>query len=173
MANRIHSLSDVQTSNVGENTNIWQFCVVLAKAKIGAYCNICANTFIENEVTIGNNVTIKCGVQIWDGITIGNNVFIGPNVTFTNDLVPRSKQEWTRVDTIIEDGVTIGANSTIIGGHKLGRYSFISAGSLVTKDIPAHTVWMGNPARMRGYITDDGTMLDLEKKDKNGVVHEL
>lgn len=173
MANSIHPLSDVQAPNVGENTNIWQFCVVLAKAKIGAHCNICANTFIENEVTIGDYVTIKCGVQVWDGTIIGNNVFIGPNVTFTNDLVPRSKQEWTRIDTIIEDGVTIGANSTIIGGHKLGRYSFIGAGSVVTKDVPAHTVWMGNPARMRGYITNNGTMLDLKKKDKNGVIHEL
>lgn len=173
MANKIHPLSDVQTPNVGDDTNIWQFCVVLAKARIGAHCNICANSFIENEVTIGDNVTIKNGVQVWDGITIGNNVFIGPNVTFTNDLIPRSKRKWARIDTVIEDGVTIGANSTIIGGHRLGRYSFIGAGSVVTKDVPAHTVWMGNPARMHGYITSGGVMLDLEKKDKNGTIYEL
>lgn len=111
-------------------------------------------------------MTIKNGVQVWDGITIGNNVFIGPNVTFTNDLVPRSKRKWSRLKTIIEDGVTIGANSTIIGGHRLGQYSFIGAGSVVTKDVPAHTVWVGNPARMRGYITSDGILLDLEKKTR-------
>jgi len=170
---KIHPLSDVHTPNVGEGSNIWQFCVVLKNAIIGKNCNICANTFIENEVIIGDNVTIKCGVQVWDGITIGNNCFIGANVTFTNDLVPRSKHEWTRIDTEIEEGVTIGANSTIIGGHKLGRYSFIGAGSVVTKDVPANTVWMGNPARMRGYITDDGIMLDFEKKDRNGKKHEI
>ncbi|MBF4437840.1 N-acetyltransferase, partial [Vibrio anguillarum] len=88
----IHELADVQSSNIGINTKIWQFSVVLPNAIIGKNCNICSHTFIENDVTIGNNVTIKCGVQIWDGILIGNNVFIGPNATFTNDMYPRSKQ---------------------------------------------------------------------------------
>lgn len=169
----IHPLSDVQTKNIGENTNIWQFCVVLAGARIGNNCNICANTFIENIVTIGNNVTIKCGVQVWDGIHIGNDVFIGANVTFTNDLIPRSKHQWTRIDTYVEDGVTIGANSTIIGGHKIGKYAFIGAGSVVTKDIPANTVWFGNPAVMKGYITNDGIMLDMDKKDNVGRKYDM
>lgn len=163
----IHPLSDVQTNNIGKDTNVWQFCVILPNAKIGNNCNICANTFIENDVTIGDDVTIKCGVQIWDGIKIGNNVFIGPNVTFTNDLIPRSKHNWCKVETIVEEGATIGANSTIIGGHHLGKYCFIGAGSVVTKDVPANTVWMGNPARMTGYITDDGTIIDKESKSKN------
>lgn len=169
----IHPLSDVQTKNIGENTNIWQFCVVLAGARIGSNCNICANTFIENIVTIGDNVTIKCGVQIWDGIHIGNDVFIGANVTFTNDLIPRSKHQWTRIDTYVEDGVTIGANSTIIGGHRIGRYAFIGAGSVVTKDIPANTVWYGNPAVMKGYITNGGIMLDMDKKDNIGRKYDI
>lgn len=167
----IHSLSDVQTNKIGYNTNVWQYCVILGGAKIGDNCNICANTFIENDVIIGNNVTIKCGVQIWDGIYINDNVFIGANVTFTNDLIPRSKHEWIRQVTIIEEGVTIGANSTIIGGHTLGKYAFIGAGSVVTKDVPANTIWYGNPARMKGYITNDGIILDLEKKDENGIVY--
>ncbi|MCW1455780.1 N-acetyltransferase [Campylobacter jejuni] len=85
-------MSDVQSSNIGKNTNIWQFCVVLPNAKIGDNCNICSHCFIENDVVIGDNVTIKCGVQIWDGITIEDNVFIGPNVTFCNDKYPKSKQ---------------------------------------------------------------------------------
>lgn len=88
----IHKLSDVQSKNIGKNTNIWQFCVVLPEAKIGDNCNICSNVFVENDVVIGNNVTVKCGVQLWDGVTVEDNVFIGPNVTFTNDLFPRSKQ---------------------------------------------------------------------------------
>ena len=169
----IHPLSDVQTSAVGEGTKIWQFCVVLKDARIGCHCNICANTFIENEVVIGDNVTIKCGVQIWDGIKIGDNVFIGANVTFTNDLVPRSKHEWTRIDTTVEEGVTIGANSTILAGLTIGRYAFIGAGSVVTKDVPPNTLWFGNPATMRGYITDNGITLDMDKKDKNGIRHEI
>ena len=173
MATRIHRLSDVQTEHIGEDTAIWQFCVVLAGARIGRNCNICANTFIENDVVVGDNTTIKCGVQVWDGIRIGNNVFIGANVTFTNDLVPRSKHQWTRVDTTVEDGVTIGANSTVLGGHTIGRYAFIGAGSVVTKDVPPNTVWFGNPATMRGYITDDGVMLDMDKKDKDGKTYDL
>ena len=87
----IHKFSDCKSVNIGENTNIWQFCVIFPKAKIGNNCNICANVLIENDVTVGNNVTIKCGVQLWDGITIEDNVFIEPNTTFTNDLFPRSK----------------------------------------------------------------------------------
>ncbi len=173
MAHMIHPLADVQTSNIGNGTKIWQFSVVLSEAKIGSDCNICANTFIENDVVIGDNVTVKCGVQLWDGVTVKDNVFIGPNVTFTNDLVPRSKQSWECLKTVVEEGASIGANSTIICGHTIGKYAFIGAGSVVTKDIPDNTVWMGNPVRMKGYITNDGIMLDLEKKDKFGNYHEI
>ena len=88
---KIHSLADVQSSSIGDGTTIWQFCVVLKDAIIGNNCNINCQVFIENDVNIGNDVTIKPGVQVWDGITIEDNVFIGPNVTFTNDLKPRSK----------------------------------------------------------------------------------
>lgn len=86
----IHSLSDVQSHNIGENTKIWQYCVVLPDARIGTGCNICSHCFIENDVLIGDNVTIKCGVQLWNGITLEDNVFIGSNVTFCNDRYPRS-----------------------------------------------------------------------------------
>lgn len=91
MSTKIHPLSDVQTDQIGENTKIWQYCVILEGAQIGSNCNVNFNVFIENDVIIGNNVTIKPGVQIWDGITIEDDVFIGPNVTFTNDIYPRSK----------------------------------------------------------------------------------
>ena len=89
---KIHRLSDVRSNSVGEGTTIWQFCIVLSKAKIGRDCNICSHCFIEDNVFIGDRVTIKNGVYIYDSIHIENDVFIGPNVTFTNDLYPRSKR---------------------------------------------------------------------------------
>jgi acetyltransferase-like isoleucine patch superfamily enzyme len=167
MDSYIHSLSDVKTDRIGENTFVWQFCVILKDATIGSNCNINCNCFIENDVIIGNNVTIKSGVQIWDGITIEDNVFIGPNVTFTNDLIPRSKiypKEFTR--TIVKKGASIGANATVIAGIEIGEFSFIGAGSVITKSIPPYTVWYGNPASHKGFITEDAIILDLNLLDK-------
>lgn len=164
----IHPLSDVKSNKIGDGTRIWQFCVIFPEAEIGSNCNVCANVLIENNTKIGDNVTIKSGVQIWDGICIEDNVFIGPNVTFTNDLIPRSKCDYYQLKTKIENGATIGANATIIGGITIGKYSFIGAGSLVNKNIPANTVWYGNPAKIKGYITNDGIILDMNRKDKNG-----
>lgn len=133
----IHKLSDIQTNNIGKGTNIWQFCVILPDAEIGENCNICSHCFIENNVQIGNNVTIKSGVQIWDGITIEDDVFIGPNVTFCNDKYPKSKNKDFNLKPItIKKGASIGANSTILPGVTIGKYSMIAAGSVVIKDIP-------------------------------------
>lgn len=144
----IHPTSDVKTNKIGENSNIWQFCVVFPHAEIGDNCNICAQVLIENEVKIGNNVTIKSGVQVWDGITIEDDVFIGPNVTFTNDLFPRSKNpDWKLSKTVVKKGASIGANATILAGVTIGENAMIGAGSVVTKDVPANTVWYGNPAK--------------------------
>lgn len=144
----IHPLADVQSKDIGEDTRIWQFCVVLEGAKIGKSCNINCNVFIENDVIIGNNVTIKPGVQIWDGIIIEDNVFIGPNVTFTNDLKPRSKQYPEKfLRTTVKKGASIGANATILPGITIGESAMIGAGSVVLKDVPANTTWIGNPAK--------------------------
>lgn len=165
----IHPLSDVKTEHIGDDTNIWQFCVVFPEARIGSNCNICANVLIENDVVIGNNVTVKSGVQIWDGATIEDNVFIGPNVTFTNDLSPRSKihsKEYEKI--IIKKGASIGANSTIVAGITIGEYALIGAGSVVTKDIKSNTLWYGNPAKQQGFVTNEGIILDMEMKDKSG-----
>lgn len=168
----IHRLADVQTQHIGQGTNIWQFCVVLQGASIGEDCNLCAHVLVENDVVIGNRVTIKSGVQLWDGVTIEDDVFIGPNVTFTNDLVPRSKQyPESFARTLIEKGASIGANATIVAGHTIGAYALIGAGSVVTKDIPPNTVWYGNPAIQRGFVTKEGVILDMNKQDKNGTIY--
>lgn len=144
----IHPLSDVQSTSIGENTRIWQFCVVLPDSIIGADCNIGSHVFIENDVIIGDRVTVKCGVQVWDGIRIEDDVFIGPNVTFTNDRFPRSRQRLAEYPiTTIRKGASLGANSTILPGVTVGEGAMIGAGSVVTRDIPANEVWIGNPAK--------------------------
>lgn len=170
----IHTTAEVQTKNIGKNTYVWQHTIILKGAVIGNNCNINCNVFIENDVVIGDDVTLKPGVQLWDGLRVANRVFIGPNVTFTNDLVPRSKQFPSLfVKTIINIGASIGANATIIAGNEIGDYAFIGAGSLITKNIPDNTVWYGNPARHKGYITNKGILLDFDFKDKNGLKHKL
>lgn len=144
----IHHLADVKSKNIGEGTRVWQFCVILNGAVIGKNCNLNCHVFIENDVIIGNNVTIKPCVQIWDGITIEDNVFIGPNATFTNDLKPRSKQ-YPKIflRTVVKVGASIGANATILPGITIGENAMIGAGSVVLKDVPANTLWVGNPAQ--------------------------
>ena len=154
MIKNIHPLADVQTKNIGEGTRIWQFCVVFAKAKIGANCNICAHVLIENDVIIGDNVTVKSGVQLWDGLRVENNVFVGPNVTFTNDLYPRSKVYPDQfLNTIVKEGASIGANATILPGITIGKASMIGAGAVVTRSVPPNAIVQGNPARIVGYTT--------------------
>jgi UDP-2-acetamido-3-amino-2,3-dideoxy-glucuronate N-acetyltransferase len=144
----IHPSADVQSINIGENTKVWQFCVILPQAVIGNHCNINCHVFIENKVIIGNNVTVKPGVQIWDGVTIEDNVFIGPNVTFTNDKFPKSGNVNFKLEqTFIKKGASIGANATILAGITIGENALIGAGSVVTKNIPNNEVWAGNPAR--------------------------
>ena len=144
----IHRMADCMCENIPESTNIWQFCVIFPHANIGENCNICSHCLIENEAVVGNNCTIKCGVQLWDGIILEDNVFIGANVTFTNDLYPRSKNEdWTLMKTIVRKGTTIGAGSTILPGIEIGENAMVGAGSVVTKSIPAGEIWIGNPAK--------------------------
>lgn len=144
----IHKLSDVHSSKIGKNTRIWQYAVIMQGAVIGEDCNICAHTLIENDVLIGNRVTIKSGVYIWDGITIEDDVFIGPCATFTNDKLPRSKKYPEKFSlTVIKKGASIGANATILPGIIIGEGAMVGAGSVVTKNVPAHATVIGNPAR--------------------------
>jgi UDP-2-acetamido-3-amino-2,3-dideoxy-glucuronate N-acetyltransferase len=141
-------------ATIGNRTRVWAFAHILPGAVIGEDCNICDGVFIENDVRIGNRVTIKCGVQVWDGITIEDDVFIGPNATFTNDPFPRSKQVPEKFSkTLIRKGASIGANATILPGIVIGPNVMVGAGAVVTKDVSASAVVVGNPARIKGYVS--------------------
>src|SRR5688572_28508849 len=128
----VHPSADVQSKKIGEGTRIWQFAVILPGAQIGDNCNINCHTFIENDVIIGNNVTIKSGTYVWDAIRIEDDAFIGPNVVFTNDLRPRSRQRADYPVTIIKKGASIGANSTILAGATVGSHAMTGIASVVT-----------------------------------------
>lgn len=152
----VHSLADVQSAHIGGGTRIWQFVVVLPGAQIGRDCNICSHCFIENDVVVGDRVTIKNGVQLWDGLRVCDDVFIGPNVAFTNDKFPRSKQHLDQaVVTEIERGASIGAGATILPGIKIGRHAMVGAGAVVTRSVPPNAIVVGNPARIVGYADSD------------------
>ena len=144
----IHPSSDVQTKQVGEGTRIWQYVVILPGAVIGRDGNICSHCFIENRVVVGDRVTVKCGVQLWDGVTLEDDVFVGPNVTFTNDQQPRSRNTAAKLlPTVVKKGASIGANATILPGLTIGEGAMVGAGSVVTKDVPPGVTVVGNPAR--------------------------
>lgn len=145
-------------AQVGDGSRIWAFAHVLPGAQLGIDCNICDHVFIENEVKIGDRVTIKCGVQLWDGVTLENDVFIGPNVTFTNDPFPRSKnQPEVYSQTLIKNKASVGANATILPGVTIGQSAMIGAGSVVTHDVPANAVVIGNPGRVVGFTNGQGS----------------
>lgn len=156
----IHEKAEVQSKNIGKNTNIWQHAIILPGAVIGENCNINCHTFIENDVIIGNNVTVKSGVYLWDGINIENNVFIGPNVTFTNDKYPKSKIYPKQFQvTQIRNYASIGAGAIILGGIEIGEYALVGAGALVTKNVPPFSIVIGNPGKIVGFINKDGSKM--------------
>lgn len=149
-----HPNALVESAQIGRGTRIWAFAHVLPGAVIGADCNICDHTFVENDVRIGDRVTVKCGVQLWDGITIEDDVFIGPNATFTNDIFPRSKQYPAAfLRTVVKKGASIGANATILPNLTIGERAMIGAGAVVTRNVPANAILAGNPARIVGYTS--------------------
>ena len=152
----IHSHALVECAAVGPRTRIWAFAHVLPGARIGADCNICDGVFIENDVIVGDRVTVKCGVQLWDGVTLEDDVFVGPNATFTNDPFPRSRRRPEAFSrTLIRRGASIGANATILPGLVIGQEAVVGAGSVVTRDVPAYAVVVGNPARIIRFVGAD------------------
>ncbi len=151
-----HALVD-EGVTLGARTRVWAFAHILSNAALGADCNVCDHVFIENLVKIGNRVTIKCGVQIWDGITLEDDVFVGPNATFTNDLLPRSRQypEHGFPKTLVKRGASIGGNATILPGLIIGEFAMVGAGAVVTKDVPPYALVVGNPAKITRYLNEE------------------
>jgi acetyltransferase-like isoleucine patch superfamily enzyme len=132
---------------------VWAFAHVLPGARVGRDCNICDGVFVEGGAVIGDRVTVKNGVQVWDGIELGDDVFVGPNATFTNDPFPRSRQWDHDVPvTVVEAGASIGGNATILPGLRIGRMAMVGAGAVVTRDVPALAIVVGNPARVIGQV---------------------
>lgn len=166
---RNHPLADVQSPHIGPNTRVWQFVVILPGARLGADCNICSHTLIENNVVIGDRVTVKSGVQLWDGTRIEDDVFIGPNVTFTNDAFPRSKQYPPNFAVVtVRTGASIGGGATILPGVTIGRDAMVGAGAVVTKSVPDRAVVVGNPARVVRYISDGDKRAGVDKAKHGG-----
>ncbi|MDR7333930.1 WxcM-like domain-containing protein [Roseateles asaccharophilus] len=153
----IHSHALVESPHIGAGSRIWAFAHVLPGARIGRDANICDHVFIENEVQVGDRVTVKCGVQLWDGVQVDDDVFIGPNVTFSNDPFPRSKQRpEAPLRTWVRKGASIGANATIRPGLTIGAGAMVQDGAVVTRDVPPNAIVTGNPAHVIGYV-DTGT----------------
>jgi len=158
----IHNTSLVdKNAKIGESTRIWQFCNIMSEVVIGHNCNIGQNVFVEKGVIIGNNVKIKNNVSLYTGIVCEDDVFLGPSCVFTNVINPRSfierKNEFKK--TIIKKGASIGANSTILCGLVIGKYSMIGAGAVVTKDVPDYALVIGNPGKIVGYVCECGVKL--------------
>jgi acetyltransferase-like isoleucine patch superfamily enzyme len=147
-----HETAIVESTSVGDGTRVWAYAHILPGAVIGESCNICDQTFIENDVRVGDRVTIKCGVQLWDGVTLEDDVFVGPNATFSNDPFPRSGQHPARhARTLVKRGASIGASATILPGLTIGERAMVGAGAVVTRDVPSMAIVAGNPARIMGY----------------------
>jgi acetyltransferase-like isoleucine patch superfamily enzyme len=144
----IHERALVETDKIGPGTRIWAFAHVMPGAVIGADCNVCDHTYIEDGVVLGDRVTVKSGVYLWDGLRIEDDVFIGPQATFTNDPFPRSKQPFHAPVTTIRRGASIGAGAVILPGVTVGERAMVGAGAVVTKDVPADVIVVGNPARV-------------------------
>jgi UDP-2-acetamido-3-amino-2,3-dideoxy-glucuronate N-acetyltransferase len=160
-----HATALVETERVGEGTQIWAFAHIMNGAVVGEACKIGDHAFIESGASIGDRVVIKNGCLIWHGVHIGDDVFVGPNVVFTNVVAPRARYQTTADDWItteVADRATLGANSTIVCGVRIGVNVTVGAGSVVIEDVPDHALVVGNPSRQIGWACDCGTKLEGE-----------
>ena len=137
----------------------------MERARLGKDCNVGEHCYVENGAIVGDRCVIKNGVAVWDGVTLEDDVFVGPYAVFTNDLLPRAKKPAPSVPTLVQKGATIGANATIVCGNTIGRYAFIAAGAVVTRDVPEHALMMGTPAKAKGFVCRCARKLKFNKKD--------
>jgi len=162
MAIFVHEKGLCESTDVGDGTRIWAFAHVMKGAVVGRDCNVCDHAFIETGAVVGNRVTVKNAVLIWDKVTVEDDVFLGPNMIFTNDRNPRVGFKKTRDQfqpTLVKKGASVGANVTVVCGVRLGEHCFIGAGAVVTRDVPAHAVMVGNPARRIAWMCECGEKL--------------
>ena len=145
---------------IGDNTRVWHFCHIMPTAVIGSDCIIGQNVFVDNNVRVGNGVKIQNNVSLYNGVVLQNDVFVGPSVVFTNVINPRSfiERKHAFKQTMVEQGASIGANATLICGITVGEYAMVGAGAVVTKDVPAYAVVMGNPAKQTGWVDREGNV---------------
>ncbi len=170
----VHSTAEVsERARIGAKTRIWHFVHIREDASIGENCSISKDVYIDVGVCIGNNVKIQNGVSVYKGVTVEDEVFLGPNATFSNDLYPRVfPADWKILPTLIKRGASIGANATIICGVIIGEYAMVGAGSVVTKDVPAYGLVVGNPARLKGFVCKCGHKARLKQKQADMVLLE-
>lgn len=155
-----------QGAHIGQGTKIWHFCHIMNDAKIGEDCNLGQNVFVAEKVTLGNNVKVQNNVSIYTGVNCEDDVFLGPSMVFTNVINPRSaynrRNEY--MQTNVRKGATIGANATIVCGNDIGEHAFIGAGSVITKEVLSYELWVGNPARRIGWMSESGNRLQFNTK---------
>lgn len=155
-----------ENCEIGEGTKIWHFSHIMSNCKIGKNCNIGQNVVVSPEVILGDNVKIQNNVSVYTGVICEDDVFLGPSMVFTNVVNPRSavNRRGQYVRTLVRKGASIGANATIICGHEIGEFAFIGAGAVVTRDVPAYALVVGNPARQIGWMSEFGHRLHFDEK---------
>jgi acetyltransferase-like isoleucine patch superfamily enzyme len=165
----VHPAALVESDAVGSGSRVWAFAHVMHGAVVGRRCNVGGHCFVEAGAVLGDDVTVKNGTSVWDGVTLGDGVFVGPAVVFTNDRRPRSRRlaaaaaryadgGWL-VPTRVDRGASLGAGAVILAGVTIGAYALVGAGAVVTRDVPAHAVVVGNPARQAGWVCSCGAPL--------------
>jgi UDP-2-acetamido-3-amino-2,3-dideoxy-glucuronate N-acetyltransferase len=156
---------------VGKGTRIWHFCHIMSGAEIGESCSLGQNVVVMPRVKLGRNVKVQNNVSIYEGVKCEDDVFLGPSMVFTNVVNPRShvSRRHEYLPTLVRRGASIGANATVVCGHTLGEYSFVGAGSVVTRDVPAYAMVVGVPARIMGWMCRCGVRLPLDAKPADGV----
>lgn len=162
---RVHAAGLCESVSVGRGTRVWAFAHVLPGAVVGEDCNICDGAFVEDGAVLGDRVTVKNGTLVFRGVTCEDEVFLGPNVLFTNDMRPRAairRPAESLIATTVRRGASLGAGTVVVCGVEIGEYAFAAAGSVVTRDVPAHGFVAGNPARLGGWVCTCGERLDAQ-----------